>query len=106
MNEPDGKPDDGAGTLLGEISRLRKAGYTLDFYATAEGRLACRACEMDEDPATMKVDFTARFEGQSNPDDESILLALTCECGSKGLYTAAYGPSSSPEDTAVLNRLT
>ena len=106
MNDPDGLPDDGAGTLLGEIARLRRAGYTLDFHATAEGHLACRACEMDEEPSAMQVDFTARFEGESNPDDESILLALTCECGAKGLYTAAYGASASPEDAAVLRHLT
>lgn len=92
-------------TLTEAIDRLRAEGYEADFFATDDGMLACRACDAVEDPATMQIDDTVRFEGESNPDDEAILLAISCGCGCRGLYSAGYGPSTSRADVAVLQRL-
>ncbi|MGY6501014.1 MAG: hypothetical protein ACXIVQ_09010 [Acidimicrobiales bacterium] len=85
--------------------RLRADGYAADFSATADGRLRCGDCSTIEDPENMSVAVTERFEGDSNPDDESILLALVCGCGSKGQFTAAFGPDTPRADAAVLVRL-
>jgi len=93
-------------TLTDAMARLRAEGYQADFFATDDGRLGCRTCNANEDPATMQIEHTVRFEGESNPDDEAILLAIRCGCGCLGLYSAAYGPSTPPEDVAVLRRLT
>ena len=46
-----------------------------------------------------------RFEGQSDPDDEVILFALSEPGGRKGVYSAQYGPSMPPEDAAVIAKL-
>ena len=102
---PSHAPDDDAETLSGGMNRLRRDGYEHDFSATVEGRLACQVCGANEDPATMHVDLTARYEGQSNPDDESILLAITCHCGNRGLFTAAYGTCASRQEALVLQGL-
>lgn len=91
-------------TLSGTIARMRALGYTNDLVANDEGFLVCAACGAVEDPATMHIDHTARFEGESDPGDEAILLAVSCHCGALGLYSAAYGPAAPPEDTAVLTR--
>ncbi len=57
------------------------------------------------DPADVRVDHTIRFEGDTNPDDQDIVVALECSCGCRGVYSAPYGPSTPPEDVAVLRRL-
>ena len=47
-----------------------------------------------------------RFEGQSDPDDEVILFALSEPGGRRGLYSAQYGASMPAEDVAMVRRLT
>jgi hypothetical protein len=92
-------------TLLDAATRLRRSGYAIDFIATREGLLRCGACGRTHDPAQMIVEETVRYEGVSDPADESILLALLCTCGRRGLYFAAFGPAASAADGAVLGRL-
>ncbi len=91
-------------TLTGAIARMRALGYTNDLAATEEGNLVCGACGAVEDPATMHIDHTVRFEGDSDPGDEAILIAVSCHCGALGLYSAAYGAAAPPADAAVLTR--
>lgn len=92
-------------TLTDAMNRLRGDGYLTDFSATADGKLRCGACGVEELPEEMSIHSTVRFEGESNPADESILIALACACGCLGQYTAAYGPDTPHEDAAVLERL-
>ena len=92
-------------TMTAAAARLRAQGYRAEFSATEDGRLACRDCGVSEDPAAMAVHEIVRFEGESNPDDEAILVALECSCGIRGLYSAAFGPDTPAEDAAVLRRL-
>lgn len=106
MKNPTTQPGPGDDqSLSGAIDRLRGEGFVEDFFATEDGRLACRGCDESFDPAAARIIHTVRFEGSSNPDDESILLAIECECGRQGLYSTAYGPSASAEDAMVLRRL-
>ena len=52
-------------------------------------------------PTDVRVDQTIRFEGDSNPDDEDIVFAIECGgCDCRGVYSAAYGPTTPPEDAA------
>ena len=97
----------GIETVTDALNRLRADGYTTDFYATREGKLACRDCDQTMSPADVQVDLTIRFEGDTNPDDQDIVFAIecACACGCKGTYSAAYGPSTPPDDTAVLRQL-
>ena len=91
-------------TMVDAIDGLRRIGFTTDFFATADGQLGCRGCDGSHDPAEMRLAHRVRFEGSSNPADESLLLALICTCGAIGLYSAAYGPATPPEDSEVLTR--
>ena len=92
-------------TLSEAIERLRAAGYGADFVPTEDGRLRCPACNSTHDPAEMHIDEQLRFEGESDPADMSLLVALTCDCGAKGLYTTQFGADISPEDAAVVRAL-
>ena len=72
--------------------KLSKDGYTEDFRVT-EGRLHTmrneHAKSYGPDEVTI-VDFY-RFEGESNPDDMSILYALETTDGLRGTISSAYG---------------
>ena len=46
-----------------------------------------------------------RFEGISDPGDESILFAISMPCGHRGTLPAAYGKDASPEVADVVKRL-
>lgn len=92
-------------TLTDAMSRLRTAGYLADFSATDDGHLRCGSCGARQHPETMTVHETVRFEGDSNPDDEAILLALACSGGCFGQYSAAFGPNTPAADVEILHRL-
>lgn len=92
-------------TLTQAMARLRAEGYVEDFSASDSGELQCGRCGARQAPEHMSVDITVRFEGDSNPDDEAILLALSCEGGDRGLYASAFGADTPPADAQVLRRL-
>ena len=89
-------------TLSEAINRLREKGYGHDFSAAATGNLKCGECGAEIDPQLVTIDEIVRFEGVSDPGDESILFALSGPCGHSGLYSAPYGPDATPEDAAVV----
>jgi len=93
-------------TVTDALARLRADGYTSDFFATDQGELACRGCDLTMDPADVRIDQTIRFEGDSNPDDQDIVFAIEWGgCGCRGVYSAAYGPTTPSEDAVVIRRL-
>lgn len=75
-------------TLSQALSDLKKRGYTEDFNLQTH----CIECSGREFPPG---DFTVvemyRFEGMSNPDDNSILFAIESSDGTKGTLLDAYG---------------
>ena len=90
-------------TVVGEIEALRARGYTVDFSVTSDGQLRCNTCHHTHRPTDAVIESTARFEGDSNPDDEAVVFGLRCSaCGVRGVLVAAYGPTASAEDAAVV----
>lgn len=93
------------GTLSQAIERLAAAGYRDDFRAE-KGGLRSVATGCVHAPETLLVDEIVRFEGASDPQDESMLFALRCaEHGTRGTYVVAFGPGVSPLDAEMVRRL-
>ena len=92
-------------TLTEAMHRLRANGYVHDLRAAQGGQLRCRTCESLNDPESVSIAETVRFEGDSNPDDEAILIAISCPGGCLGQFSAAFGPTAAALDTKVLQRL-
>ncbi|MBK5221582.1 MAG: hypothetical protein JJE52_01630 [Acidimicrobiia bacterium] len=92
-------------TMNQAAARLRSDGYTVDFNSTDVGHLKCGSCGDEHDPQEMTIDEVVRYEGDSNPDDESMMLALRSDCGRSGLYFSAFGSNASAADVAVFQRL-
>jgi hypothetical protein len=52
------------------------------------------------------IDGEYRFEGASNPDDESLVMALHDDLSDRlGVLITAYGPSASAAEAEVLSAL-
>src|SRR5688572_10618940 len=93
-------------SVVEEIASLRARGFTADFSVTADGQLRCDACGHTHAPGSIVVESTARFEGASNPDDQAVVFGLRCDaCGVRGILVAAYGPTASAEEAAVISSL-
>jgi hypothetical protein len=93
-------------TVVEEIETLRQRGYTADFHITQDGELRCDSCGHDHRPEDATVEATARFEGASNPDDQAIVFGLRCQvCELRGVLVAAYGPTATAEEAAVITAL-
>ena len=92
-------------TVSEALLRLAAAGYADEFRAEKGGlRSVARG---DVRPAeSFRVDEIVRFEGASDPDDESAVFALTSgDDGTKGTYTVAFGPLMDPLDAMMVERL-
>ena len=77
---------------MNEITeKMQKDGYTNNFKATEEGLLQCLETEEDFRPEQVKIINFFRFEGMSDPEDNSILYAIETDNGLKGTLVDAYG---------------
>ena len=91
-------------TVVEEIAALRDRGYNADYSVTTDGRLRCLNGHIH--PSIAVIESTARFEGASNPDDQAIVFGIRCAtCDLRGVLVAAYGPTASAEEAAVVTAL-
>ena len=79
--------------LTEKLAELEEQGYQADF-KLKDGKLAVIDGDQSfsADELTIKEDF--RFEGESNPDDLSILYAIEAQDGTKGTVVHIYGPAA------------
>lgn len=79
--------------LTEKLAELVEQGYEADF-KLEDGKL--NVIDGDQsfsaDELTINEDF--RFEGESNPDDMSILYAIEAQDGTKGTVVHIYGPGA------------
>jgi len=88
-----------------QLEALRAAGYGEDF-EVVHGELVLRGVG-PVDLATVHIDQQYRFEGASDPDYESLVLALHSPgTGARGVLITAYGPSASAAEADILSHLT
>jgi hypothetical protein len=87
------------------LERLGDEGYTEMFRAEAGGfGVAGSGCV--HEPEAFRVERIFRFEGVSDPDDETIVFGLRCERhGVRGTWAPSYGPQMDPIDAEMARRL-
>jgi hypothetical protein len=92
-------------TLTGAINGLRKKGYTTDFNIHQEF-LICSQPSMKLSPTDFEIDAVFRFEGDTNPDDQAILYAISSQkFDVKGVLVNGYGISADDETNALVEKL-
>lgn len=91
-------------TLSTATNELKKKGYTSDFLLKPE-HIECSESNTIYEAEDFHIDEFHRFEGMSNPDDMSIVFAVTTIDGKKGLLIDAYGTYSDPLSTKMLQKM-
>ncbi|HET7360736.1 MAG TPA: phosphoribosylpyrophosphate synthetase [Salinimicrobium sp.] len=93
------------GTLSEVINRLRtEDGYSEDFNLLDE-HIELKSVRERFNPDEFHVDEVYRFEGISNPDDNSILYAIHTNSGRKGVLVDGYGISGGQVSEEMMKKL-
>jgi hypothetical protein len=88
-------------TLAGTIEELRGRGYTASFEPSTHGlRVAGREKIYRTEELTIRESY--RFEGASDPDDQSVVYAIEAADGTRGVLVDAFGTYADPEIAQVL----
>lgn len=76
-------------SLVDGINALTKKGYT-ETFITESNKLKGLKCKRMYAAESLKVVQTFRFEGQTNPSDQSELMAVEANDGTKGMIITTY----------------
>lgn len=92
-------------TLSETINGLIKLGYTHDFNLVDEC-IDCNNSIIKLSPKNFKIDHVYRFEGDSDPEYQSILYAISSlNCNLKGILVNGYGISSDETTSKLIENL-
>ena len=94
----------GLDTVTEAVQFLSARGYDIDLVLDRGGVRAPGSADV-QTPEACSVDFQFRFEGESDPSDENIVLGVRLRDGRKGIIVSAYGKDVDPEHAAVLRAL-
>lgn len=91
-------------TLSEVINALSAQGYSVDFNLSSQ-QLG-EVNPLQESPERFLIDRSYRFEGESDPEDEAIVYAISAFDGSiKGIFVDGYGTSSQGDWAYIIARL-
>lgn len=76
--------------LVDALQDLEARGYTNDFNLKPHC-IECITLDLQLHPEDFEIMETYRFEGESSPDDNSVLYAIESKDGVKGILVDAYG---------------
>jgi len=89
-------------TLSQAVNGLKERGYTIDFNLEEN----CLVCHEDKyDIEDFEITEMHRFEGDSNPSDESIIYAIESKDGKKGVLVSGYGISAEGMSAEMAKKL-
>ncbi|MDC7996251.1 phosphoribosylpyrophosphate synthetase [Altibacter sp. HG106] len=86
------------------IEALQKEGYTIDFNLVEEG-VESKSLKATWKAGQLEVVRFYRFEGMTNPGDNTILYVIKTDDGKKGLLVDAYGADTGPVSQEMIDKL-
>lgn len=92
-------------TLTQALNDLQHRGFNYDFNLL-ENSIECKANHSMYNPTQFNVVEVHRFEGMTNPGDNTVIYVISTEDGLKGTLVDGYGvyaQSLSPELAAKLH---
>jgi hypothetical protein len=92
-------------SLVNVLNRLKKDGYTIDFQVSGEGKLCTMENEQQFTPDQVRIVDHYRFEGESDPDDMSILYAIETTTGERGTISNSFGPYADEKTDTFLKQV-
>lgn len=91
-------------TLVDAINYLKQRGYNLDFNLK-ENVLECSENGARLTPKDFEIVEVYRFEGMTNPEDQTILYAIESKDGMKGVWVNGYGIYADPMSAEMVEKL-
>lgn len=91
-------------TLVSCLNSLLKKGFDAQFKVNG-GKLKSLASDRLYTAEEVRVVNFYRFEGESDPADNSILYAIETTSGEKGTLVDAYGPYSDATVTRFMQQI-
>lgn len=87
------------------MAKAVKNGYTESFKVTSKGIAAQSDLERTYAPDQITVVNFYRFEGESDPADESIMYQIETNDGLKGVLVDAYGAYADEKTTVFMQQV-
>ncbi len=91
-------------TLTEALEGLRKEGFIQD-YNLKHDYLHCQPDDVELRPADFDIVNVYRFEGMTDPGDETVLYAIEAKNGNKGTLVDAYGMYAEAISTEMAQKL-
>lgn len=91
-------------TVSEALNNLNKRGYTIDFNMQSDS-VYCKALGQSFKPEDFQIVEFYRFEGNTDPGDESIVYALRTKSGHQGVLVDAYSLYSDPLTAEMVQKL-
>lgn len=90
-------------TLVGVLNKLKAEGYTHDFNIHNN---QLKSGDITLSPKEFVIDKVYRFEGMSDPNDNSVLYAISAvHHDMKGTFVNGYGYSADDDSEDLLRQL-
>ena len=84
-------------TVLEALEDLNDKGFNYDFNLHQQ--------DIKINPQNYEVKHIYRYEGDTDPDEESVVYGIESVFGKKGVFVAGFSANSDDETTIVLNKL-
>lgn len=91
-------------TVTEAVTLLEHGGYAGGFLLR-DGMATCGACAHQHALSDLVIDRLFRFEGDTDPADEAIVVGVRCVvCGALGVIVSAFGPDADPALAQLVRR--
>ena len=84
-------------TVLEALADLKEKGFHHDFNLQTEA--------IKTNPNEFSVEHVYRYEGDSDPDEESVVYGIISASGKKGVFVAGFSANSDDEASKILEKL-
>jgi hypothetical protein len=91
-------------TLSQAVDELKKRGFTTDFNLESD-HLSCSHSPVRLSPSEFEITEVYRFEGESDPADESVVYAIESRHGQKGVLVDGFGISANNASEEMIEKL-
>lgn len=87
-------------TLSQAVNTLTEEGFKEDFEAD-ESCIKALYSKKEYQPNELKIIDSYRFEGMTNPSDESVVFTIEANDGTKGTLVMSYGASTAQNEELI-----
>ena len=104
MEETPYQEKENMSTMVSILDAINKTGYVSQFRVTPDGLMSVESGKTYK-PGEIEIKHFYRFEGESNPDDSSIVYAIETKDGERGTLIDSYGMYSDPLVSSFIKRV-